>query len=208
MQSDVLPKVTNPRITSPRITMLSKEEALQRGRELGIDDYVASMNLFRVLLKHPEVAKALNNTIMTLVSGAKVLDARLRELIIMRVSWLARCDYEWTQHWQAALFFGLSESELIAVRDWQRAECFTAQERALFAATDDVLSCGTITAENWQQLADYFSADIALIEIVTCIGNWHMFAQLLCALDIPLEDTMTSWPPDGRAPSAEPRKLS
>ena len=35
----------------PRVALLSEQEALKRGRELGIDDYIAKMHLFRVLLQ-------------------------------------------------------------------------------------------------------------------------------------------------------------
>ena len=54
---------------SSRIPLLSKEEALKRGQEQGIDDYIAQLNLFRVLLHAPEIARELNKTIITLVSS-------------------------------------------------------------------------------------------------------------------------------------------
>ena len=42
-----------------RIEMLSKEKALEVGREQGIDDYISQLNLFRVLLNYPRLAKEL-----------------------------------------------------------------------------------------------------------------------------------------------------
>ena len=85
--------------STARISLLSKEEALQRGRELGISDYIAQMNIFRMLLNHPKLAGELNSTIISLVSGDKAVSDRCREIIIMRVSWKAYCDYEWSQNW-------------------------------------------------------------------------------------------------------------
>jgi alkylhydroperoxidase family enzyme len=183
-----------------RIPLLSKEEALQRGRELGISDYIAQMNIFRVLLNHPKLAGELNSTIIALVSGEKAVSDRLREIIIMRVSWKAYCDYEWSQHWMASLFFGLSEQELYSLRDWQQADCFTVEEKTILAATDNLLDKGKIPADIWLQLKSIFNTDQALIEVVTCIGNWHMFALILNALEVPLDEGMSSWPPDGIAP--------
>jgi alkylhydroperoxidase family enzyme len=183
-----------------RIPLLSKEEALQRGRALGISDYIAQMNIFRVLLNHPKLAGELNSTIIQLVSGDKAVSDRLREIIIMRVSWKAYCDYEWSQHWMASLFFGLSEKELVSIRDWQQAECFTAEEQAVLAATDALLDKGKISDDIWLQLKSIFNTDQALIEVMTCIGNWHMFALILNALEVPLDDGMNSWAPDGIAP--------
>ena len=186
--------------STARISLLSKEEALQRGRELGISDYIAQMNIFRMLLNHPKLAGELNSTIISLVSGDKAVSDRLREIIIMRVSWNAYCDYEWSQHWLASLFFGLTEHELVSIRHWQQAECFTADEKTLLATTDELLDNGKISDSVWQQLKTIFITDQALIEVITCIGNWHMFAIILNALEVPLDEGMSSWAPDGVAP--------
>ncbi len=188
-----------PTSSVPRIAMLSEAQALERGRQQGIDDYISRMNLFRVLLHRPALAGQLNGTIMALVGGEKVLGDRLRELIIMRVSWLTGCDYEWVQHWQASLYFGLTESELAAVRDWRDAPVFDSQERAALAATDELVQTGAIGPECWRALSAEVD-DESLLEVVACIANWHMFAQLLRALEVPLEPGLASWPPDGKAP--------
>ena len=184
-----------------RIQLLSEEEALKRGRELGISEYISKMNIFRVLLNHPKLAGELNNTIITLVSGEKELSDRLREIIIMRVSWKACCDYEWSQHWLASLFFGLTEQELHSIRDWQHAGCFSTIEKTVLSAVDELLDNNRIAASTWHELRDYFKTDKALIELVTCIGNWHMFALILNGLEIPLDQGMSSWPPDGSGPA-------
>ena len=187
-----------------RIPLLSKEEALQRGRELGISDYIAQMNIFRVLLNHPKLAGELNSTIINLVSGDKAVSDRLREIIIMRVSWKAYCNYEWSQHWMASLFFGLSEHELVSIREWRQADCFNEDEKTVLAATDALLDNGKISDDIWQKLKKIFNTDQALIEVVTCIGNWHMFALILNALEVPLDEGMSSWAPDGIAPVRNP----
>jgi len=186
---------------SSRIPMLSEAEALKRGIALGISEYIAKMNIFRVLLNHPKLAGELNNTIISLVSGDKEINDRLREIIIMRVSWKAYCDYEWSQHWLASLFFGLTEKELLAIRDWQNASCFSAIEKVVLSAVDALLDNKKIPEAIWHPLRDYFKTDKALIELVTCIGNWHMFALILNALEVPLDQGMQSWTPDGNGPA-------
>lgn len=184
-----------------RLPMLTEAEASRRGRELGIDDYISRMNLFRVLLHSPALAAQLNGTIMALVGAGKALDDRLRELVIMRVSWLTGCEYEWAQHWQAALYFGLTQKELVAVQNWRAEQCFNGAERAVLAVTDELVRSGAVQAATWQELKRHLTDDVLLLEVVACIGNWHMFAQILRALEIPLEPGVASWPPHGRAPS-------
>jgi hypothetical protein len=39
-----------------------------------------------------------------------------------------------------------------------------------------------------------------LIELVVAIGNWRLFSSLLRSLEIPLEDGVAPWPPDGKPP--------
>lgn len=183
-----------------RIAMLSVEDAQVRGREHGIDDYISQLNLFRVLLNYPDIARELNNTIIALVNSDSALSHRLRELIIMRIAWCTRSEYEWTQHWQVCLLFGLSETEIVAVKEWRTASCFDESDKAVLQATDETLAEGAISAEAWAKLELQFADPAALIVVVASIGNWLMFSQLLRSLHIPLEDGAPSWPPDGRPP--------
>lgn len=185
----------------PLIPLLPEDEALQRGLLLGINDYIAKMNLFRTLLHHPQAAKELNSTIITLVSGDRCLTDREREILIMRVAWLSKCEYEWGQHWVVSLIFGMKENEISGVRDWQSATCFSEKERVLLAMTDAVLAMKGISLDLRAQLAQHFPDPKAQTEILVCIANWHMFAVMLNALDIPLEPTMPRWPPDGERPA-------
>ncbi|HEY9036310.1 MAG TPA: carboxymuconolactone decarboxylase family protein [Pseudomonadales bacterium] len=187
-------------MSAPRIAMLSEADALKLGHELGIDDYIAKMHLFRVLLNHPAVAREINSTIVALVGPGSALGARLRELIIMRVAWVSGSAYEWTQHWMASLFLGLTEAELIAVKNWQPAECFNAADRAVLAAVDDTLMHGGITASTWAAIKKALPSVEQQIEVTACIGNWHMAAQIIASLDIPLEDGFSAWPPNGQGP--------
>ena len=74
------------------------------------------------------------------------LDSRLRELVIMRIGWLTACDYEWTQHWRVASGLGVPANDLLGVRDWRAYEGFGPTERAVLAATDDVVRDGAVSA--------------------------------------------------------------
>ena len=67
----------------------------------------------------------------------------------MRIGWLTACDYEWTQHWRVASGLGVTADDLLGVRDWQRYDGFGPTERAVLAATDDVVRNGKVSAESW-----------------------------------------------------------
>ena len=124
---------------TPRIPMLSAEDAKLAAAAAEIPEAISELNVFRVLLAHPKLAKRINDLLMTLLIGAD-LDARLRELIIMRIGWATGSVYEWTQHWRVALQLGVSESDLLAVRDWRAHAHWSELDRAVLSATDETLA--------------------------------------------------------------------
>jgi alkylhydroperoxidase family enzyme len=129
------------------------------------------------------------------------LDARLRELVIMRIGWKTGSVYEWTQHWRVATQLEVDPADILAVRDWQSSARFGPAERAVLAATDETLDTGTISDATWAACAEHVGADAQLIELVVAIGNWRLFSSLLRSVRVPLEDGVTPWPPDGTAPA-------
>jgi alkylhydroperoxidase family enzyme len=191
-------------MTTPRVPLLPLHEAKAAADEAAVPDYMAELSIFQVLLNHPALARAINDLLATMLwHGA--LDPRLRELVIMRIGWLTGCDYEWTQHWRVASGLGVTPDDLLAVRDWQSYAGFGAAERAVLAATDDVVRDGAISKQNWVACERELACDTTvLLELVAAIGAWRMVASLLQSLDVPLEDGVSSWPPDGRSPTPRP----
>ncbi|WP_156764060.1 carboxymuconolactone decarboxylase family protein [Mycobacterium sp. 852002-50816_SCH5313054-b] len=183
-----------------RVPRLPLDEAKAAADEAAVPDYMAELSIFQVLLNHPTLARSLNDLLATMLwHGA--LDPRLRELVIMRIGWLTACDYEWTQHWRVASGLGVSPDDILGVRDWQGYDGFGPAERAVLAATDDVVRDGAVSAASWAACSRELHSDTAvLIELVTAIGAWRMVASILHSLQVPLEDGVSSWPPDGRSP--------
>lgn len=186
-------------MSGERIARLSVEESKARAGEVGVPDYMADLSVFQVLLHNPTVAKALNDLLSALLWNG-VLDARLRELVIMRLGWVTGSVYEWTQHWRVAIGLGVPEADVLGVRDWAGHDGFGPVERAALAATDDVVERGAISGPTWDACRQVFD-DAELVELVAVIGNWRLFASLLLSLEIPLEDGVEPWPPDARAPN-------
>lgn len=185
---------------APRIDLLSLEEAANAARSAGISEQMAPLSVFRVLLRHPDVAEELASTLTTLLFRGGKLDARLRELIIMRIGWRTGSVYEWTQHWRVARGLGIPEADLVATRDWQVAPNLSEADKAVLQATDETLDNGMISDAGWEACCRHLATDAERIELVVAIGNWTMFSQLLKSLRVPLEDGVEAWPPDGRAP--------
>lgn len=185
----------------PRIPLLSLDEAKAATAVAGIPEITADLNIFRIWLHHPKLARWLSDLLMGLLWEGR-LEARLRELMIMRLGWATASDYEWTQHWRIARGLKVDETDLLAVRDWPAHGGFGPAERAVLAATDETIADGAVSPATWQACVEHVSDDPqVLLELVSAIGTWRMVSGILRSLDVPLEDGVSSWPPDGRGPA-------
>ncbi len=171
------------------------EEAAARA---GVPEVLARLNVFRVLLANEPLAKGVADLLLGLLAG-RDLEPRLREIVIMRIGWSTACAYEWTQHWPIATGIGVPADDLIGVRDWQRHHAFAAVDRAVLQATDDSLASGRIGDDVATALEDHLAPE-AIVELVAVIGAWSMVSALVRSLDIPLEQGVVAWPPDGASP--------
>lgn len=190
---------SNPGSAAPRVPLLPPAEALEAAEAAGVHPELARLTVFQVLLQHPQLAKAMQGLLFTLLLRGR-LDGRLRELVIMRLAWRTGSLYEWTQHWQVATEMGVPEEDLLAVRDWEAHPNFGGAERAVLAATDETLAVGTISSSTWAACEAQLGGRQELLELVVAIGHWRMYSSLLRSLEVPLESDLTPWPPDGLPP--------
>lgn len=184
---------------SPRIPMLDATNSAAAADEIGVPAQLAELNIFRMLLRRPRAAKAINDMLLSMLFGG-ALEDHLRELVIMRLGWATGCDYEWTQHWTVAQdVFGCSPEMLLAVRNWEDSEVLGDTERLVLQATDETLATGAVSADTIARCRKALGSDDAVVELVLAIGAWRLISQVGLSLDIPLEDGVVSWPPDGVA---------
>lgn len=188
-------------MSHPRIEPLPSDAAHRSAEDARIADVMADLNVFRVLLRHPQLARSVDRMLAQLL-WRNTLDARLRELVIMRVGWLTGSVYEWTQHWRVAMQLGVEPDDLLGVRDWERYDAFGLTERAVLAATDETVRDGKVSDETWAACVGALDDEHALLELVAAIGWWRMIASVLETLRVPLEDGVEPWPPDGVSPSS------
>lgn len=187
-------------MTKPRVEPLEREEALAAAKEVGLVTELADLSVFRVLLRYPRLAKAVQDLLLSMLTRPQ-LDPRLRELAIMRIGWCSGSVYEWTQHWRIARDLGVPEADLLALRgDWKAHDSFDPADRAVLAAVDDVLASGVIGDTAWAACAEAIDDLAHRVELVCAIANWRMIAIMLESLRVPLEDGVEPWPPDGRSP--------
>src|SRR5579875_3406840 len=177
------------------IEMLDPDAALAAAKDAGVPAPLAELNVFRALLRRPRLAKGLSQTLLALLGG-DALDARRRELVIMRIAWVTGSGYEWAQHWRIARDLGVPEEDLVAVRDWVSAS-FDEVDRAVLGVTDVALAGGVPDARDLDAVRAALGDD-ALIDLLAAVGTWSAVSLLLRALEVPLDPDLQPWPPDGR----------
>lgn len=183
----------------PRVLPLDADVAVAAARDAGVPEYVASVNVFATLLRHPPLAAGLNALLGPLLVHPTI-DARLRELVIMRVAWVTGSVYEWSQHWKLGQVFGVDPDDLAGVRDWESNSRYSATDRAVLTATDETLAGHALSDALWDELTAVLPAEAARMEVLMLIGGYQMLSGVLRSLRVPLDDGLEPWPPDGYAP--------
>ena len=130
-----------------------------------------------LLAHHLPLGKAWLSFNQVLVQDA-VLDAQLRELIILRVAWRTRSTYEWAQHTRIGLQAGLTVEQLHAVPEGAAAELWSPVERALLAATDQMVERQRVEDATWNELGEHFD-DTQLLELLFVAGSYICFAVVV-----------------------------
>ena len=144
------------------------------------------INIYRMLLNSPPLAESWFNHSNT-VRWKTALDGRLREIIIIRMGHLARCDYVLRQHVPSlALADGLSVEECDALADWRASGFFSERERAALAYADVMTRDIAVPDAIFAEVKRHFD-NRQIVELTVLIGTYNMNARVLVALDLDLE---------------------
>ena len=93
-----------------------------------------TVNIFTTLIRHPGLFRR------WMPFGGKLLTGRLpardRELLILRVGWRCRAEYEWAQHVPIGRAAGLADDEIRRVTRGPDAPGWSTLDAALLRAAD------------------------------------------------------------------------
>ena len=143
------------------------------------------------LLHHPLLAeKWLSFSHALLYEG--LLTERQREVMVLRVGWRTRSEYEWIQHCRLAPRWDITYDELVAISEG-RYEGFPEVEQHLLAATDDMLDTYTISDETWARLVSHFGP-AELEEVAFVIGAYTALAMVFGAHGAQIEPEWADTP--------------
>lgn len=143
-------------------------------------------NIFRTLAHHPKLLER------WMVFGTHILNKsslppRERELVILRIGWLCRSEYEWGQHVLIGRLAGLTDEEILRIKAGPEEAGWSDLDSALLRAVDELHAEAFISDPTWQALAAQLTNQ-QLLDLIFTVGQYNMVAMALNTLGVQLDE--------------------
>jgi len=176
------------RLTAPRIAPLEDDELTDEQREAlkpMSADGRSPINIFRTLARAPKALTRFNEWGSYVLSRRNSLPAREREIVILRVGFLCKSGYEFTQHTRIGLQQGLTEDEIARIKQGADAG-WLAADAALIQAADELVRGHFVSDATWAALARHFN-EKQCMDVVFTVGQYTQVSMFLNTFGVQLE---------------------
>ncbi|HWS76433.1 MAG TPA: carboxymuconolactone decarboxylase family protein [Quisquiliibacterium sp.] len=178
------------RLNAPRIAPVPQEQWTSEQAEIAapiLEKRGKLLNIFRTQLAHPDAMRAFLDFGGYVLSKRNTLPKRERELVILRIGYLCRAGYEWTQHHEIGLRAGLTEEEIGRIKRGPDAPGWSAADVALLRASDELHADQFITDATWQALCAHFEPR-QCVDLIYTVGQYTMVSMMLNSLGVQLDE--------------------
>jgi 4-carboxymuconolactone decarboxylase len=151
------------------------------------------LNIFRMLACAPANLKPFFDWGISLLFQTE-LDARLREIAILRVAHVTRSKYEWTQHATIARRVGVSEGEIAAVAVDGNVSGLDSDGLLVCRVAEEISRDVRLSDEALKAILDRFGRRQAVELILNC-SHFNMVSRLLesTRVEIEGENVLEKW---------------
>lgn len=147
------------------------------------------LNIFRTLARAPKALTRFNAWGGYVLSRRNDLPAREREIVILRVGYLCKSGYEFTQHTRIGLQSGLTADEIERIKRGADAG-WSPADAALIRATDELHADHFITDATWAALRQHFS-EKQCMDVVFTTGQYTQVSMILNTFGVQLDEGQT-----------------
>jgi len=182
-------------LSAPRIEPVDLDR-LDADQRAALEPFLASdggrvgggriLNIFRTLAHAPKALTAFLGWGNYILSRRSALSPRDRELVILRTGYNCRSGYEWTQHKRIGLDSGLTADEIERIKGGPDADGWSAIDRAMLRATDELTSDHFVSDASWTALAPL--GDKGRMDLVMTVGQYTQVSMMLNSFGIQVED--------------------
>jgi len=175
-------------LKQPRVEPLSDDQWDAETRELLSRTRMHGrvLNIFSTLANHPKLLKRWT-VFAGHILGKSSLPARDREILILRIGWLCRAEYEWGQHVLIGLEAGLTDAEIERIKAGPDAAGWSPFDAALLRAVDELHEQALISDAIWRELAERYNTQ-QLMDLVFTVGQYNLVSMALNTLGVQLDE--------------------
>jgi 4-carboxymuconolactone decarboxylase len=180
------------RLSEPRVPPMEISEMDEEQRHiLERASFDEPINIFKTLVRHKKLMKR------WLVFSAHVLNkstlpARERELVILRIGWRCKAEYEWAQHVVIGKAAGLTEVEIDRITQGPDAKGWSNLDQTLLRATDELHDDAFISDETWNELTRTYDEN-QIMDLIFAVGNYQIVSMALNSLGVQLDPGLTGF---------------
>jgi alkylhydroperoxidase family enzyme len=139
----------------------------------------------------PDIFKMSSDILFALLQPGRKLEPRYRELAILRNAIVGECRFEYSQHLKLSRALGIPEDKLQAIKSWTTSDKFDGVERAVMAATDELIGRNLVEEATFAALKRHFS-DEQIVELFYVITTYRMHGMMLRALHLEFDNDTTA----------------
>ena len=178
------------RLSVPRIAPLKREELTDEQREaLKPFEGRPLINIFATMAHAPKALTRFLEWGNYVLSRRNSLPAREREILILRVGFLCKSGYEFTQHTRVALREGLTAADIARIKAGADAGWSDA-DAALIRAADELVRGHFISDATWAALGRQFD-DKQRMDVVFTVGQYTQVSMILNTFGVQLDPGQT-----------------
>ncbi len=188
------------RLSEPRLRPLEREEWDEDARQVmaKIETSGTAYNVYKTMAHTPKLFKRWV-VFATHIMFKNSLSVRDRELLILRIGWLTRSGYEFSQHVRIAYDNGFTEEEIERIKVGADAPGWGEKEGALVRAAEELREDAFLSDATWATLQKYFSTE-EIADVIFTVGNYNMLAMALNSFGVQLDDHLVDYFGDGGRP--------
>jgi alkylhydroperoxidase family enzyme len=145
-------------------------------------------NLYRVLVNSPNCCRVAQGMANFVFKGSR-LDARLKELAIMAVAYLARSPYAWSHHLVIRKDCRVSDEDVRQLMNHLDGRPHRLDERAMLVvdAAREMTEDLAMSDKTFGALRGFLDNE-AMVDLVVIIGHYNGMGRVLRTLGIDIEE--------------------
>lgn len=158
---------------------------------------IRGMHVLGFFATHPALAKAFL-TLNKHVAADTTLTTRERELLILRIGWLTKSEYEFGQHIILGRRAGITDDEILRLQEGPDAVGWSEDDADLIRAADDLHFRSRLSDSTWEKLSKRYDHK-QIMDLIFVVGVYALMATAINTYNIPAEPGAADLDPEVRA---------